>query len=63
MLSSIQVLSNQVSKKSFDTFEDIDLRIDLRESHGKLFKKTEGNSGSRFNLKVRNQYLLSSSEL
>ena len=36
MWSSIQVLPNQVSKKSFYTFED----IDLRESHAKLHKKT-----------------------
>ena len=35
MWSSIQVLQNQVSKKSFHTFED----IDLRESHAKLHKK------------------------
>ena len=35
MWSSIQVLPNQVSKKSFYTFED----IDLRESHAKLHKK------------------------
>ena len=34
--SSIQVLPNQVSKNSFYTFED----IDLRESHAKLHKKT-----------------------
>ena len=34
MWSSIQVLSNQVSKKSFYTFED----IDLRECHAKLHK-------------------------
>ena len=34
MSSSIQVLPNQVSKKSFHTFED----IDLRESHAKLHK-------------------------
>ena len=34
MWSSIQVLANQVSKKSFYTFED----IDLRESHAKLQK-------------------------
>ena len=33
--NSIQVLQNQVSKKSFDTFEDIDLRV----SHVKLHKK------------------------
>ena len=36
MCSSIQVLPNQVSKKSFYTFED----IDLRESHAKLDKKS-----------------------
>ena len=35
MWGSIQVLPNQVSKKSFCTFED----IDLRESHAKLLKK------------------------
>ena len=34
MWSSIQVLPNQISKKSFHTFED----IDLRESHVKLHK-------------------------
>ena len=34
MWSSIQVLPNQVSKKSFYKFED----IDLRESHAKLHK-------------------------
>ena len=34
MWSSIQVLPNQVSKKSFCTFED----IDLRESHANLHK-------------------------
>ena len=37
MWSSIHVLPNQVSKKSFYTFED----IDLRESHAKVHKKTE----------------------
>ena len=37
MWSSIQVLPIQVSKKSFYTFED----IDLRESHAKLHKKME----------------------
>ena len=37
MWGSIQKLPNQVSKKSFYTFED----IDLRESHVKLCKKTE----------------------
>ena len=35
MWSSNQVLPNQVSKKSFYTFED----IDLQESHAKLHKK------------------------
>ena len=35
MWSLIQVLPNQVSKKSFYTFED----VDLRESHTKLHKK------------------------
>ena len=35
MWSPIQVLPNQVSKKSFHTFED----IELREPHGKLHKK------------------------
>ena len=34
MWSSIQVLPNQVSKKSFYTFED----INLRESYAKLHK-------------------------
>ena len=34
MWNSIQVLPNQVIKKSFYTFED----IDLRESHAKLHK-------------------------
>ena len=34
MWSSIQVLPNQVSKKSFYTFED----IDLRGSYAKLHK-------------------------
>ena len=35
MWSSIQVLPNQVSKKSFCLFED----IDFRESYAKLHKK------------------------
>ena len=35
MWSSIQVLPNQVSKKSFYRFED----IDLRESHARLHKE------------------------
>ena len=39
---SIQVLPNQVSKKSFHTFED----IDLRESHAKLHKKTSETLGA-----------------
>ena len=34
MSNSIQALPNQVSKKSFYTFED----TDLRESHAKLHK-------------------------
>ena len=42
MWSSIQVLPNQVSKKSFDTFED----IDLRESHAKLYRKTSETLGA-----------------
>ena len=58
MWNSIQVLPNQVSKKSFYTFED----IDLWESHAKLHK-TEWIPGSRFNLNVKNHYLLSSLEL
>ena len=35
MWSSIQVLPNQVSEKSFSSFED----INLREYHAKLHKK------------------------
>ena len=42
MWSSIQVLSNQVSKKSFYTLED----IDLRESHPKLHKKPSDTLGA-----------------
>ena len=38
----IQVLPNQVSKKSFYTFED----IDLRESHAKLHKKPSETLGA-----------------
>ena len=41
MWSSIQELSNQVSKKSFCTFED----IDLREFHAKLHKKPSETLG------------------
>ena len=37
MWSSIQVLPNQLSKKLFYTYED----IDLRESHAKLHEKNE----------------------
>ena len=37
MWSSIQVLPNQVSKRSFYTFED----TDLHESHAKLHSETE----------------------
>ena len=42
MWSSIQVLPNQVSEKSFYTFED----IDLRESHAKLHKKPNETLGA-----------------
>ena len=41
MWSSNCVLSNQVSKKSFYTFED----IDLRESHAKLDEKPNETMG------------------
>ena len=42
MWSTIQVLLNQVSKKSFYTFKD----IDLRESHAKLLKKPSETMGA-----------------
>ena len=42
MWSSIQVLPNQVGKKSFHTVED----IDLRESHAKLHKKLSETLGA-----------------
>ena len=42
MWSSIQVLPNEVSKKSFYAFED----IDLRESHVKLHKKPSETLGA-----------------
>ena len=42
MWSSIQVLPNQVSKNTFYTFED----IDLRESHAKLHKKPSETLGA-----------------
>ena len=42
MWSLIQVLSNQVSKKSFHTFED----IDLREFQAKLHKKPSETLGA-----------------
>ena len=42
MWSSIQVLPNQVSEKSFYTFED----IDLREFHAKLHKKRSETLGA-----------------
>ena len=42
MWSSIQVLPKQVSKKSFHTFED----IDLRESVPKLHKKPSETLGA-----------------
>ena len=41
MWGSIQVLPNQVSKRSLDTFKD----IDLRESHAKLYKKPSETPG------------------
>ena len=42
MRSSIQVLPNQVSEKSFYTFED----TDLREPHAKLHKKPSETLGA-----------------
>ena len=42
MSSSIQVIPHQVSKKSFYTFED----IDLRESHAKLHRKPSETLGA-----------------
>ena len=57
MWGSVQVPPNQGSKKSFHTFED----IDLREFYVKLQKTLSETLGT--DLKVRNQYLLSSSEL
>ena len=42
MWSSIQVLPNQVSKRSFFMFED----IDLRECHAKLHEKTSETLGA-----------------
>ena len=42
MWSSIQVLSEQVRKKSFNRFED----IDLRESHAKLHRKPSETLGA-----------------
>ena len=42
MWSSIQVLPNQVNKKSFHMFED----IDLRESHAKVRKKRSETLGA-----------------
>ena len=41
-MDSVQVLSNQVSKTSFYTFED----IDLRESHAKLHEKPSETLGA-----------------
>ena len=41
MWSSTRVLLNQVSKKSFHTFED----IDLRESHAKVHKNPSETLG------------------
>ena len=42
MWSSTQLLPNQVSKKFFYAFED----IDLRESHAKLHKKLSETLGA-----------------
>ena len=42
MWNSIQVLLNRVSKKSFYTFEG----IDLRESHAKLHKMSSETLGA-----------------
>ena len=42
MWGSIQVLPNQVSKKSFHMFED----TDLQESHTKLYKKPSETLGA-----------------
>ena len=42
MRSSVQALPDQVSKKSFCTFED----FDLRESHAKLQKKPSESLGA-----------------
>ena len=42
MFSSIQLLPKQVSKKSFYTFED----IDLRASHAELHKKPSETLGA-----------------
>ena len=42
MWSSVKVLPNQVSTKSFSTFED----IDLRESLAKLHKKPSETLGA-----------------
>ena len=58
-MHQVEVLPNQVSTKSFHTFED----IDLRESHPELHKKPRETLGADSIINVRNQYLLSSSEL
>ena len=42
MWSSIQAFPNQVSKRSFNTFED----IDLGESHAKSHKKPSETLGA-----------------
>ena len=42
MWSSVQVLQNQVSKKSVNTFQ----HIDLRESHAKLHEKPSETLGA-----------------
>ena len=48
MWSSIQVLPNQVSRKSFYTFED----IDLWESHAKVHKKPSKTLGADIILRL-----------
>ena len=49
MWSSIQILPNQVSKKLFYTFED----IDLWESHAKVHKKPRETLGPSSILRVK----------
>ena len=54
-----RLTSKSSNKKSFYTFED----IVLRKSHTKLHRKLSETLGPDLILKVRNQYLLSSSEI